>query len=101
MINIAGVLFGKQQVQGKVSEVIGSTTGTDTAHQIQTMITNSRHQGNSAIMIIIGIAALLISATGLFMQLQKALNRMWESVLMQVYYICSSSEPRLSGSFSL
>jgi membrane protein len=78
VINIAGVLFGKSNIENKISGTIGKTLGQDSAHQIQTMVHSATTHGSSTLMTIIGIGVLLVSATGFFIQLQKALNRMWE-----------------------
>lgn len=78
IINALGFLLGKENAQGKITEILGNTLGPETTSQVQTMITNSATQSNNTIMLIIGVAILIFSATGLFIQLQKALNRMWE-----------------------
>lgn len=78
LINIAGVIWDKSAVQGKISSALGQTIGQDAAQQIQNIASNSSQSSNSTIMMILGIAVLVISATGLFIQLQKALNNMWE-----------------------
>ncbi|MBO9702990.1 MAG: YihY/virulence factor BrkB family protein [Sporocytophaga sp.] len=78
LINVAGLIFGKEAIQGEISKTIGNTIGPNSAQQIQTMIQNANVQANSTVMLIIGIGVLVLSATTLFMQMQKALNRMWE-----------------------
>jgi len=78
LINVAGVIFGKEAIQGELSGNIEKMIGQDFAGQIQTMIQNANVQSNSTVMFVIGIGVLMVSATTLFMQMQKALNRMWE-----------------------
>ncbi len=41
------------------------------------MIANSYKQGNSTIALVVAVATLLFGATGVFMALQKSLNRVW------------------------
>ena len=52
--------------------------GTEAANQVETMISKSRENSNSTLAIIIGVATLIFGATGVFYQLQKALNDAWE-----------------------
>lgn len=78
LINVIGLILGKEAIQGEISNNIGKVIGQDSAGQIQTMIQNANIQTNSTAMLVIGIGVLVLSATTLFMQLQKALNRMWE-----------------------
>jgi membrane protein len=52
--------------------------GSDAAKTIQTMIANAVGSKSSTIATIIGIATLLFGATGVFYQLQKSLNEVWQ-----------------------
>jgi membrane protein len=78
VINIAGALFGTAAVKGNLSSTIGKVVGADAGKQIETMVASAATNDSSVIMMVIGIATLIVSATGFFVQLQKALNRMWE-----------------------
>ncbi len=78
VINIASLAFGQDQVQQQLTDQIASMMGTEAANQVETMVARSRENSNSTLAIIIGIATLLFGATGVFYQLQKALNDAWE-----------------------
>jgi len=78
IINIASVVMSEQYVQQQLTGQISSMIGQGAAEQVQTMIANSRQNSSSAIAIISGVAMLIFSATGVFYQLQKALNDAWE-----------------------
>jgi len=78
IVTIAGIAFGQKAVQDQISSQIGGMIGPDSAKDIQGMIANSYQQGNSGIALVIGVATLLFGATGVFIALQKALNRIWE-----------------------
>lgn len=77
LINLAGMLFGKRAVQGQITQKISTLIGHNAAETVQSMIKNASLNKNSTIMTVIGIAILVVGATGLFIQLQKALNRIW------------------------
>ena len=87
IITIAGSAFGQEAVQNQLKSQISSMIGSDTASQVQTMISESYRQGNAGIALAIGIATLLFGATGVFVALQKSLNRVWEV----------KADPRKSG----
>lgn len=78
IVTIAGIAFGQKAVQDQISSQIGGMIGPDSAKDIQGMIASSYQQGNSGIALVIGVATLLFGATGVFIALQKALNRIWE-----------------------
>jgi membrane protein len=77
IIAVAGIFFGAEAVQGKVSAQIGEMLGKDAGEGIQTMIINANKSGKNVVATIIGIATLLFGATGVFIQLQKSLNKVW------------------------
>ncbi|MFL5731324.1 MAG: YihY/virulence factor BrkB family protein [Cytophagaceae bacterium] len=77
IIAVAGLFFGAEAVRGQVSGQIGQMLGKDAGEGIQTMIIHAYKAGNNKIATIIGIITLLFGATGVFTQLQKSLNKIW------------------------
>ena len=78
VVNVAGLVYGQQEIRGQITDQIGSMIGGEAARQVQTMVANASDQGNSTLAIIIGVATLLFGATGLFYQLQQSLNKVWD-----------------------
>ncbi|RYU93138.1 YihY/virulence factor BrkB family protein [Emticicia agri] len=78
IIALAGLAFGREAVQGEISNQIGSAMGTDTAKQIEEIIAKAGEQKKSIIATIIGIISLVFGAMGVFLQLQTSLNQIWE-----------------------
>jgi len=78
IITLAGFAFGKEAVQGQISDQIGSAIGEDTAKQVEEMIANAGKQKNSIWATIISVITLIIGSTGVFAQLQISLNQIWE-----------------------
>lgn len=76
-VHIAGIFYGPEAVQGKITEEIGGLIGQGSAKAIETMIANATIENSSIFTISIGIGMLIFSATGVFFQLQKALNDIW------------------------
>ena len=74
----AGAMFGSDRVEKEVVSQALNLVGIDGAHQVQVMLEataeNSTGQGFALIVSFVG---LLFAATGAFVQLQSALNRVW------------------------
>lgn len=76
-VYFASIFFGKEAVEGRITGKISGLVGEGSADLIQAMIINSTLSGSSALYIIFGVGMLLFGATGVFYQLQKALNDIW------------------------
>ncbi len=77
IITIAGYFFDKEAINNNILLQISDTMGADTAAQIKEMLINAARSKSSVGGTIIGILILLIGATGVFVELQKSLNRVW------------------------
>ena len=77
-VAIAGLLFGREAVEGRVVEEIGGLVGTAGAEVIQTVLTNAAKPSAGITSLIIGAVSLLIGATTVFVQLQDAVNQIWK-----------------------
>lgn len=76
-VHFAGVFFGREAVEGRITQEIGGLIGRGSAELIQAMIINSALSESSVLFIIFGVGVLIFGATGVFFQLQKALNDIW------------------------
>ncbi len=76
-VHLAGVFFGREAVEGRITSQIAGLIGQGSADLIQAMIINSALSESSTLFIIFGIGMLIFGATGVFFQLQKALNDIW------------------------
>lgn len=76
-VHFAGVFFGREAVEGRITGEISSLIGKGSADLIQAMIINSALSDSSLLFIIFGIGMLIFGATGVFFQLQRALNDIW------------------------
>lgn len=77
MITLAGYVVGKDEASRKILGQISSTLGTDTAIQIQGIITKANEGGNSVLATTIGVITILVGATGVFAEFQTSLNTIW------------------------
>ena len=78
IMTLAGYYFGREAVNNQVAAQFTSTMGAETARQIQDMIIQATRLRNTLLATVIGIATILIGATGVFAEFQNALNVIWE-----------------------
>jgi membrane protein len=78
VITVAGFAFGAEAVHGKVLQQVQEVMGQDTADQVKEMLIAATKSKTSVIATIIGIFTVLLGSVGVFLQLQKTLNIIWE-----------------------
>jgi membrane protein len=77
-IAVAGAIFGKDAARGEIVGEIEGTVGRPGAETIQDMLKNASAPEGNALMITVGIVVLLLAASGVFAELQDALNTIFE-----------------------
>ncbi len=77
IIGIIGLVFDRGEAQAAVIGQIGGLLGSEGAEMVGTMLDNAARSEASGIATVISVVVLLIAATGLFAQLQQALNHIW------------------------
>ena len=78
LVRAAGAFFGADQAEQRLVNEASRMIGPTAAEQVQVMLrAASVRTSGQGMALIIGVAALLFSATAVFAQLQAALNRAW------------------------
>ena len=77
VIAIAGAVLGEEAVRGEIATQLSGLVGRDGAEAIQGMLQRARGSGAATGATIAGAFGLLLAATGAFLELQDALNRVW------------------------
>ena len=78
VISIGTLFFKRDVITGQLYTQISSIMGVETARQVQDMIISVSQTNKSVLATIIGLITVLLGATGVFVELQKALNVIWE-----------------------
>lgn len=78
VVTLAGYFFGAEAVSGRLHNQITESMGSETANQIQDMIIAANRSRDSWWATVLGIATIIVGATGVFVQMQKSLNIIWE-----------------------
>jgi len=76
-IAIAALAFGERAAQNEIVNQIQGLVGPDRARSIQTMIQSAYEHTQGIVATIIGVATLLIGASGVLGEIQDALNTIW------------------------
>lgn len=77
VIIFGGAFYGQDAIQGKIFMELKDIVGSNTALQVQEVIKGLQSQKNSKLATIIGSVALVIGATGIFVEIQDSLNMIW------------------------
>ena len=79
LLMILGALVDPQEIRGQLETQIGALMGPTATEQISAILSQLHQPGAAGLLpTIVGIAGLILGATGAFGQLQAALNRAWE-----------------------
>ena len=78
VVSIAGVVLGEDAVRGSLVKELSGVFGQQGGELIQTMLARSSDKPSSAIASIFGALAVIVTASGVFSEMQAGLNRAWE-----------------------
>jgi membrane protein len=79
VIAVAGLLFGSDEARGAVVAQVTELMGKPSADAIQTMLKGAAHRGSGMIATVVGVVTLLVAASGVFSEMQAALNAIWRA----------------------
>jgi membrane protein len=78
VIGVFGLFLGQDAARGRLVDDVGGLVGPDAGKQIEEMIASARFTGRGLTGTLLGLATLLLGASGVFGELQAALNRVWD-----------------------
>jgi len=78
VLTIASAIWGQQAASGQLVSQMEQVVGRQGAELAQTIIAQAGQSQQTGWAAILGAAALLFGATGVFVQLQSALNKIWD-----------------------
>jgi len=79
VVAIAGLVFGEEAVRGTLVKEIEGMLGSQAGELIQTILATSSNKTSGAIAWAIGALMVLVTASGVFSEMQAALNRIWDT----------------------
>jgi membrane protein len=78
VIALSGWAFGAEAARGEIQRMLGQFIGADAAKVVEQLVAASAKPRTGRIAALIGGATILVSASGILMQLQDTLNTVWE-----------------------
>jgi membrane protein len=81
VIAIAGLAFGREAAQGAITAQIGGLMGQQTAEVLQSAVANAAGKSSGILATIIGVVTVAAAASGVFGEMQSALNAIWKAKL--------------------
>lgn len=79
IIALVGWIFGPEAVRGQLDEQLRGSMGQPAAETVQSMVQSAYKPGQGIWATVVGLAALLLGASGVFAQLKDALNTIWNA----------------------
>jgi membrane protein len=79
VISIAGLAFGQEAAQGAIFEQLTGLMGAQASEAMQSVLASASAKSSGIIATLIGIATLIATASGIFGEMQTALNRIWRA----------------------
>ena len=77
-VAVAGLAFGEEAARGQIVGQIGAVVGNEAGSAVQAIAASAKEPAAGILSTIIGLAVLLFGASGVFNELQNALNAIWE-----------------------
>jgi membrane protein len=79
VIAIAGLAFGRDAAENAITEQLSGLMGQQTAEVLQTAVRSASNTSSGVIATIIGVITLIVTASGVFGEMQTALNAIWKA----------------------
>jgi len=77
-VAVTGLAFGEEAARQHIAGEISGVVGSGAAEAIETIAKNARAPGSGVLGIAVGVVVLLFGASGVFGELQSALNTVWD-----------------------
>ena len=77
-VSVAGMVFGEEAARGEIQAQLQELVGESGAQIIEQMMISARKPSTGILATVLGVLALIFGATGVFVQLQDALNHIWD-----------------------
>ena len=79
VVAIAGLVFGEDAARGAITDQLGGLMGQQGSDLLQTVIQSASQRSSGLIAAAIGIVTLVITASGVFTEMQQTLNVIWRA----------------------
>lgn len=77
-VSVAGLVFGDEAARGEITGQLQGLLGVQGAEAIESVLANAKSPTSGVLGTIVGVVVLLFGASGVFGELQGALDQIWE-----------------------
>ena len=75
---VAGLVFGSDATKNAIVAQLGGLTGSESAGFFQSVLENASSKSSGTIASLVGLITLLVTVSGVFGEMQSALNAIWK-----------------------
>jgi len=79
VVAVAGLVFGRDAAEGAIVRQLSSLMGHQTAVALQAMVESAARPREGLLASLIGFGILIVTTSGVFGEVQNAMNRIWKS----------------------
>jgi membrane protein len=79
VVAIAGLVFGREAAEGAIVDQLSVMMGHQTAEALQAMIESAAKPREGTLATIVGIVVLIVATSGVFGEVQSAMNAIWKT----------------------
>ncbi len=79
VIAVAGLVYGREAAQNALSAQLAGLMGQQTADVLQAAVASASSTSSSALATLVGLLTLMATASGVFGEMQSALNEIWKT----------------------
>lgn len=79
VIAVAGLVFGQDAAEGAIVAQLSGMMGDATAEALQDMVRSASDRMSGAMATLIGLGTIIVATTGVFGEVQAALNAIWKA----------------------
>src|SRR5215203_3828315 len=79
VVAIAGLAFGRDAAQNAISAQLSGLMGQQTADVLQSAVASAAGKSSGILATLVGIVTLIATASGVFGEMQTALNKIWKT----------------------
>ncbi len=78
-VGVAGLVFGREAASGQLQSELTGMMGEDAASVVSEAIGNAGKFDGGTVATVVGVVTLILGASGAFIEMQNALNRVWDA----------------------
>lgn len=94
-VAVAGSIFGEQAARGEISRQLVGLLGITGSKAVEDLVKGASAERSGLIATLLGVVGIIFGATGLFTQLQGALNIIWKAPPLKIHTILGMLRARL------